>query len=100
MNCFLQGGAFEEDSVNIVIFLCLFVQDGYHTRSENWHEHSALKVFLGVRAPLDLAHVTRTKKNNILLSPALTWTLIRNTRYSILNTVFLILESCNLIIDS
>ena len=63
MNCFLQGGAFEEDSVNIVIFLCLFVQDGYHTRSENWHEHSALKLFLGVRAPLDLAQVKYNNKD-------------------------------------
>ena len=39
------------------------MQDGYHTRSENWHERSALKVFLGARVPLDLAHVRYNNKN-------------------------------------
>ena len=42
------------------------MQDGYHTRSEKWHERSALKVFLGARVPLDLAHVRYNNAGKML----------------------------------
>ena len=60
MNCFPQGRGVEPLAVNSdnISFQCLFVQIGSYTQTENWHEHSALKVFLGAKAPRSrLIHV-------------------------------------------